>query len=72
MSIIVFSSFAVKVKKRSLIVTNAYLALGLVAIFGLALRGQNVSSILIFQAIQFAVFTYATISFSIENKRQGV
>ncbi|WP_419168865.1 DUF2339 domain-containing protein [Halobacteriovorax sp.] len=67
---IAFSSFAIKTRKRGIIIISAYLALGLVSFFGLTKGISNPDinfKIMIVQAIQFGVFSLSTILFSIKN-----
>ena len=65
-----FAIFAIKLKKRSIIIVASYLALGLVALFGM-LKSTNTdlnTKIFIIQIIQFAIFSLATILFSTKNQ----
>ncbi len=66
-----FSIFSIKLKKRFIIMISCYLALGLVAFFGLIKGyGNNDfnSKIMIIQGVQFLIFSLGTVLFSIRNK----
>ncbi len=68
---IAFSLFSINLKKRLIIAVSSYLALGLVAFFGMVKEINDPdlnSKIIIIQGIQLTIFAIGTLLFSLKNK----